>query len=1210
MKFRLKKTTMKLSALAVVLIVGISAAFVCPIIGSANENIYGTSKDGINGNALSLVALDDLANGNFSEGLKFWGSNRGRGLTSAEAAIQKDGDNSYLEINRETGDYNAAHGVISVPFKINGLSAGDEVYFYFDYKVAMNAANVSAQNPLVASLRSVTKNSTTFASSMEFYSAAKTDIPKWTRAFVKAAVNKTTESGEDTFYVSFVVNYNVAAKVSIDNVVIAIRDNTGADATPVGYYERLDGTLVTDYDLNPNMYGTADDGVSDNALNLPALNDIANGDFSEGLKYWGSSRGRGLASTEASVQKDGENSYLEINRETGDYNAAHGVISVPFKIKGLSEGDEISLYFDHKVIMNSSNVSGQYPLVATLRSVTKDSTAFESALEIYSPAKTNIPKLTKTSAKATVSKTTENGEDTFYVSFTVNYNVAAKINIDNVIVAVRHNSGENATPQGYWERLDGTLVTENDLNPTMYGTDEDGISGNALSLRPLNDLKNGDFSEGLKYWGNDQKNGVASSRAALKNEGGNKYININRNTPDNAGKGIISVPVRINGLAVGDEIVMLLDYRVKVYDSNKAGAAFYANLKPLDNKTTEFEKGLTISANTVDVSKWTKAMAKATVKSLPESGSGIYYVSIYLQYKAAASVDIDNVVLAIKHNSGSNITPEGYYHTLDGRLVSELTLNPTMYGTAESGISGSAFYLTPLDLFKNGDFSEDLKYWAKSGANATGVASDNAYIEKNGDNKYLVIERKTPENTGKGISSTPFRIKNLQKGDVIAFMFDYKAEIYDSNIASTAFYMNFHTRNKETFKFFDGKNSMTLTNSSVLLENDYVKTQKGWSTAAAMQIVSELPADTNPAFYIEFYMQYKAAGKLSFDNFKVLVRHNSGPDRTPDGYYQTIDGKLVSDKIFKGLTVTTGSKDIDSGANDVNYPGLVYSWIGTEEDGIYSKVNELGGSFPVRTNIMNTDFSKGLQYWFDSKSTGYTSKNVRLLTEKNGNRYISLCEDGNAVQLNQTKFRLPNNKPGDELWIMTRFRGSGKVRQMAYAFNVNEGRYPVTRINDYARVLYEPESDDDWGYTISASCIYVPEKEQMNKKYSDIYGDEPYYYIMLQADAPVQYSDICFVTKNSDGTYTDTNGKIIKVPVNTNRQHTDINDGFNWGNNLLENGYGTVKVMNLIHNDSKQDVKENTGNLLLIALIVAGGALIITAGVFTTVIVKRKKKQL
>ena len=902
---------------------------------------YGTAEDGVSGNALNLPELNDLANGDFSEGLKFWGSSFCRNTASTEASVQTDGADSYLEINRETGDSNAAHGVISVPFGINGLSVGDEVFLYFDYKVQMNAANVSGQSPLVASLRPVTKKSTVFASSMEFYSAAKTDISQWTRACVNAAVSGTTETGGDTFYVSFTVNYNVAAKISIDNIVIAIRDNTGDDSTPAGYYERLDGTLVTDYDLNPNMYGTADDGINGNALILPALDDIANTSFSDGLKFWGSIREKGTASNEASICKEGNNGYLEINRETGDPNAAHGVISVPFAINGLSAGDEVYLYFDYKVQMNTANVSGQKPLVASLRSVTKNSTVFASAMEFYSAAKTDVPEWTRACVNAAVSRTTDSGDDIFYVSFVVNYNVAAKISVDNVSVVLRRRGDAAETPEGYYERLDGTFVKEKEIASNIYGSAEDGISGSVLSYEPLDDFYNGSFNNGLEFWG-------------------------------------------------------------------------------------------------------------------------------------------------------------------------------------------------------------------KSGG--SGYASDNAYIESDGSNKYLVIDRKEVQNSGKGISSLPFRLNSVKPGDVIAITADYRAEPYEGSTALPYFYLKF-SQVQETKIGFSGINSsksLVLSSSSSVISNEYNGTSEGWENIAWRGIVETAPANGEAVMYIQLYMQFNVACKLYIDNIKILIKHNSNEVFTENGYYETPGGELVSDRIFKGFTVNTArvnENEIAAGVNDTNYPGLVYSWIGTEEDGIYSAVNELGGGFGVRTDMMNGDFSKGLQYWFDSKSTGYTSKNIKLSAEENGNRYISVRDIEGAVQLNQTKFRLPNAETGDKLYIMYKFRHQGIFRIQAYIQNVVSDAQNSTRINDYTSILYEPEFDTDWGYGITRSYITVPDISMLKSGLGNAFS----YYMMMQFTEDVEVDDVMFVTLNNKKYY-DLNGNEINIPVNQLKLHTDPADGFDWTAVYGENG--------------------------------------------------------
>lgn len=677
-----------------------------------------------------------------------------------------------------------------------------------------------------------------------------------------------------------------------------------------------------------------------------------------------------------------------------------------------------------------------------------------------------------------------------------------------------------------------------------YGTVEDGIKGNATTLTPLDSLKNGDFSEGLRYWGPYPATSVyTSTKADYMIDDGNGYISINREEATNAAQGIVSVPVKISNLSVGDEIFFFLDYGIKIYDANIAGASFYAQVLPLDSSTTAFSSKLLLSFTSNDVSKWTNSSASATVKTLPESGEGVFYIRIYLQYKAAARIDLDNIAIAIKRNSGENQTPDGYYDLPDGTRVAEYELNTALYGTVDDGIKGNALELNPFNVLKNGDFSEGLKYWGNQ--SKSGLASSVASIQKEGDNSFLVIEREEPDNSAKGVITAPFKVDDLQKGDVVAIMYDYKIDRYDASLSSVDYYANFFSTDGNSFEFSNGKNQMQISGLNAV-ENETVQTPEGWTTTAAQMIVGDIAEDYVPTFYIQLYMQYKAAGEFCFDNFKVYVKYNSNEHYTPDGYYETLDGELVSDKLFKGCTVNTSNGDIASGDNDINYPGLVYSWIGTEEDGIYTEKNYLGTSFPVRTKFMNSDFSKGLQYWFESSSTGYTSDKVALKTEENGENYISIGENGVFYQINQTCFWLQNFEAGDEVYVLVKFRKFGNFKCDAYVLNAIEGEIATTRAHGSLKVIYEPESDDDWGYSVSNNYLTIPAISQVNPNTAETYGGNFAYYIMLSSEELTDMSDIMLVIKNDDGTYTDSDGNIIIIPENSNSYHYDTIDGFDW----------------------------------------------------------------
>ena len=526
------------------------------------------------------------------------------------------------------------------------------------------------------------------------------------------------------------------------------------------------------------------------------------------------------------------------------------------------------------------------------------------------------------------------------------------------------------------------------------------------------------------------------------------------------------------------------------------------------------------------------------------------------------------------------------------------------YGTEQDGISGSAIDLPATNYFLNGEFNEGLKYF---GDIRKRKASDVAKIEKSGSNRYMVLERNTPENAAHGVNSNVFKIKNLKAGDVIAFMFDYKVDkVLDNNVAQSFLYGNLiaYGSSKTTYK--SGKNDLNITENTQLLENDYIKTPSGFKTAAQMAIV----ADSGDAqFYVNIYMQYKASARVYIDNIRVLVRHNSGDNKTKSGYYENTDGTLVKDNIFTGCTVNTGSKnikEIEAGVNDYNPEGLVYSWIGTEKDGIYSNLRDLGSAWPTRTSFMNGDFSKGLQYWFESRSTGYTSKNVKLKTESNGNKYVTIAENNELTQINQTHFRLPVTE-GTNIYLMCNFRGLGMLNMEAYLRNVAEG-IKAKRISCLAEVLVEPQTEEEWGVAVSSNCITVlgpdaiaPDKENG----PTAFGKEFAYYMQLNADEKIDLDNIRFVTMDSNGNYFELDGTAIEINPNVLQLETDTNLAFDWSKaEHTVAGNGEKSPLS----NANDNENENTSTSNAIIYVIIAVAILVSGGILTFVILKRKTK--
>ena len=106
-----------------------------------------------------------------------------------------------------------------------------------------------------------------------------------------------------------------------------------------------------------------------------------------------------------------------------------------------------------------------------------------------------------------------------------------------------------------------------------YGTKEDGMNAGRGQIQnnyePLEEPKNLDFSEGLRYWTNIDvgvKADYASTSVSLHNKNGFDYIKMNGKNPVNLG--IVCYPFYLGDtIKNGDRVALLFDWRGEKLDA-------------------------------------------------------------------------------------------------------------------------------------------------------------------------------------------------------------------------------------------------------------------------------------------------------------------------------------------------------------------------------------------------------------------------------------------------------------------------------------------------------------------------------------------------------------------------------------------------------------------------------------------------------------------
>ena len=546
-----------------------------------------------------------------------------------------------------------------------------------------------------------------------------------------------------------------------------------------------------------------------------------------------------------------------------------------------------------------------------------------------------------------------------------------------------------------------------------FGTEADGITVNAKdamnSWTATEGLKNGDFSEGLKYWGPSNYGSTTddmktSNIVNLLEDNGNKYVQLNGALSyKNSGIQTTVVKVPATQVAKGDKLAVMYkgdaaptsaQAKVILRQFNVSGGkndisatdAPYITVYKADNSTWAVLNGKsgTVLENATASDYYTFAVEfRATSKTSVARFDDVKIVKVEDDgFYTLDGVKIDedgNPVGGSGDGEGGEVTPPPA--TPSGVTVTGEPINSKWVGTEADGIatdkSGTLAY-TPHALgFQNGDFEQGFKYWGREvkEENVEWKPSQLASIEtETNGNKYLHFQY--DENTFVSTSTSKYQAlrticfsiddSKLEKGDSIAVMGNYK-----KGTVLTNFQIKLELRNVASGAGWTAMPNSAWGTSAVKMATDTEWGVFAHTTGAVVGEKSYSAFQQYKDTHLAVYIAIGANGKYTsgdFDNLRIV--------KLKDGVYTELDGTPID----------LGGGDGEGEGGEVsNDP----AWAGTANEGVTMYQgdhinNVLMGDF------VNGDFEKGLKYWA-AKSTAYYPSDVsEIKTEANGNKYVYL----------------------------------------------------------------------------------------------------------------------------------------------------------------------------------------------------------------------------
>ena len=571
-----------------------------------------------------------------------------------------------------------------------------------------------------------------------------------------------------------------------------------------------------------------------------------------------------------------------------------------------------------------------------------------------------------------------------------------------------------------------------------FGTEADGITvANKTAMdswTATEGLKNGDFSEGLKYWGPvDYYSGTtdASAKASdvveIVTSGTESYAKFNGSL-DYKNAGIQTTPITVPAAKVeaGDKLAVLYkgDANPSASSKTKIAVRLY-QYNTADGKATIVDCAAgNLTVDTIDAT-WSMLNTTSGIVLANATESENYTFSVSITAIAKTCIALVDDVQIVK------VKDDGFY-TLDGLKLDENGKPIEGSGSAgDEGEDGSAPEVNDEDLilggvtsllpgtetegitnpdnagqytanasgihgtvmlgFNNADFEQGFKWWA--GKQNYSVLNSMKLVEEE-DNTYVQFDTSKLDKTYEGIATPDIAISSdkISVGDKLVLIYDVKGN------TGRDYQVTLDQRNGGV-RIAEG-----YSNDKVLATNG------DWTTKVA--------AATNGGA-IKERTAGSALGYADSDYYTVFVQlQNASVDATAcfdnlilaiekDGKYYDFDGTEITfgaDEEEEGGSEGnqggsegdqggSGSDDDDSSDTNKDAEKILMNngadMPGTEAEGITGKYSNLHGSAVLGLN--NGDFTEGFKWWAGKQAGGPTA--VMDLKTEGTNKYVQFNAD-------------------------------------------------------------------------------------------------------------------------------------------------------------------------------------------------------------------------
>ena len=638
-----------------------------------------------------------LLNADFENGIDGWTK------TTAETSVQEKTDtdgNNYAKLSG---------GIEQSPFYFDNLRAGTQIYLIANYR-----ADDSSSFEFSGSVLNSKSTTTGEFNGIDVLYESKGGT-EWGVAISNPITvpDNSTVNNPDEYNGKIVYTAKIetaAGTVDIDNVKVVAKDAVG------NYYDVTSVYAVpTDEE---KLYGTTTDGLysenskenaNENAKAASIGSTFPNFDFSKGLQAWYLNSFTNDTSGYASAVAAVDNGIVSIKTDTRGL----GIRTMWFAPEVSAEKDTY-LLFSYK---NSSTEKQQ------IRVYTRD------AGTNLSPAPENDKADGRYFGGFGASTTWQgrpvnlgniSGKE-ISIAFSASEGNQGNFSIKNIRLVYKNADGT------YSDIYNGDIYSE--TGELYYGTKEKGIyssrildstyqtnnnsSSYATSTYSIAEkYPNLDFSNGFKYWYVNRYTGqdgaaYTSDIAALQSDGS---VKIKSNL--GAAAGIRTMWFTPN-IESGKTVAVVFKYK----SSSKQILLTYTRDKNvLGDKSTRARNELNISSD------W-------SIKAVELEGITGKDISLsFYNGDTSDSFDVKDIHLVYVNDDNT------YTDVYSGEVFD---LNGfVLYGTKEDGIDSAGVALNlsnypAIDILKNLDFSEGLKYWARN-EGLTGKASDDGHIYENG----------------------------------------------------------------------------------------------------------------------------------------------------------------------------------------------------------------------------------------------------------------------------------------------------------------------------------------------------------------------------------------------------------------------------------------------------------------------------------------------